>query len=391
MGTKRAYIKTLILTTLLITGLVSSCAREKGESTKKLIHSGELWLDTNGEHINAHGGGILFKDGIYYWFGEHKTEGRRGNTSQVGVGCYSSKDLVNWTNEGIALKVDTVQSSEIVQGCVIERPKVIFNNKTRKYVMWFHLELKGQGYNAAKTGVAISEHITGPYAFLESVNPNKNQWPLNYPDSLKTHHFPVEFEWWTPPFLTDINLGLFLHRDFNKGQMSRDMTLFVDDDGTAYHVHSSEDNLTIHISQLSEDYLTFTEKWIRVFPGGHNEAPAMFKHNDKYYMMTSGCTGWSPNKARLAVADSILGPWSYLENPCLGEDADKTFHSQSTFILKVQGRSNAFIYMGDRWRPRNPIDGRYVWLPFHFEDGQPRLKWLDKWSLETFKTNSNEK
>jgi hypothetical protein len=27
---------------------------------------GELWPDNNGVHINAHGGGILFHDGLYY-------------------------------------------------------------------------------------------------------------------------------------------------------------------------------------------------------------------------------------------------------------------------------------------------------------------------------------
>ena len=37
-------------------------------------------------------------------------------------------------------------------------------------------------------------------------------------------------------------------KDFEKGQMSRDMTIFVDDDGKAYHIYSSEENSTTPVS-----------------------------------------------------------------------------------------------------------------------------------------------
>lgn len=113
------------------------------------IKSGEIWPDDSGTHINAHGGGILFYDNTFYWFGEHK--GERSSNAFVGVTCYSSKDLVNWKNEGVALAVEDDPESDIVKGCVMERPKVIYNKKTGKFVMWFHLELKGHGYLAAET------------------------------------------------------------------------------------------------------------------------------------------------------------------------------------------------------------------------------------------------
>jgi beta-xylosidase len=178
--------------------------------------------------------------------------------------------------------------------------------------------------------------------------------------------------------------GLFLRRDFKEGQMARDMTVFVDDDGKAYHIHSAEENLTLHISELSDDYLSFTGKFSVLAPAGHNEAPAICKRNGKYYMITSGCTGWDPNAARSFVAASVMGPWKPLGNPCVGEGAELTFESQSTFILPVQGKKDAFIFMADRWRPRNPIDGRYVWLPLEFEGEKPVLRWQDQWSLEVF-------
>ena len=90
-----------------------------------------IWQDDQGVHINAHGGGVIFHEGSYYWFGEHKAAGRAGNRAQVGVHVYSSKDLTNWKDEGIALEVSDDPQSDIAKGSIIERPKVIYNAKTK--------------------------------------------------------------------------------------------------------------------------------------------------------------------------------------------------------------------------------------------------------------------
>ena len=351
--------------------------------SSKTIKPGELWPDNNGIHINAHGGGILFHNDIYYWFGEHKIEGKAGNKAHVGVHCYSSDDLYHWKDEGIALSVVDDTTSLIVKECIIERPKVIYNAKTKQFVMWFHHELKGMGYKAAMAGVAVSDNVTGPYTYLKSINPNQGQWPLNYADSLKTkqYNFDSLKNWgaWNQAVIK----GALLNRDFERGQMARDMTLFVDTDGTAYHIHSSEENQTLHIAELKDDYLDFSAKYTRVLEGKSNEAPAIFKNGSKYYMISSGCTGWKPNPARSAVADHPFGPWTELGNPCRGteEELKTTFHSQSTYVLPVQGAEDTFIYMGDRWTPENAIDGRYIWLPIEFENEKPVIKWYDEWSL----------
>lgn len=370
--------KILFLTTLFVLFITS-------KNKAQTIKPGELWPDNNGVHINAHGGGVLFHEGTYYWFGEHKIEGKKGNQAWVGVHCYSSQNLTDWKDEGIALPVSKDPKSPIVEGCIIERPKVIYNAATQKFVMWFHLELKGQGYTAAKTGVAVADKVTGPYTFIKAVNPNAGKWPVDYPEKLKSKIYPENLKSWSDEWIQAVKEGMLLKRDFEKGQMARDMTLFVDENGKAYHIHASEENLTLHIAELTDDYQDFSEKYIRVLPTGHNEAPSIFKHNGKYYMITSGCTGWAPNAARLLVAGSVLGEWEYVKNPCVGEDADLTFHSQSTFVLPVQGKKDAFIFMADRWNPENAIDGRYVWLPVQFdENGLPFLQWLDKWDLRFF-------
>ena len=127
--------------------------------------------------------------------------------------------------------------------------------------------------------------------------------------------------------------------------MARDMTLFVDDDGKAYHIYASEENQTLQIAELTDDYTAHSGRYVRAFVGRSMEAPAIFKHDGKYYLMMSGCTGWAPNAARSAVADSVMGEWTELGNPCVGDDADKTFHSQSTYMLPVEGSDGThYIY-----------------------------------------------
>jgi hypothetical protein len=110
-------------------------------------------------------------------------------------------------------------------------------------------------------------------------------------------------------------------------------------------------------------------------------------HEGTYFIFSSGCTGWAPNAARLASADKISGPWTAHGNPCVGTDEQKqfTFHSQSTFVLPVQGKKDAFIFMADRWKPENAIDGRYIWLPVRFnQQGVPYLEWKDRWDIGAF-------
>ncbi len=380
------YLSLVVLTSFVLMG--STCtSNAKKTSTGHgyaAFHPGEIWLDTDSVHINAHGGGILFHEGTYYWFGEHKVAGRGGNRAMVGVSCYSSSDLMNWTSCGIALPVATDTLSEITKGCVIERPKVIYNEKTGMFVMWFHLELKDQGYAAARTGLAISDKVSGPYTYVKSFRPNAGIWPMEMTNPSRDTGKYNHLKWWTPEWRKAVEEGLFVQYDFEKGQMSRDMTLFVDDDGKAYHIHSAEENLTLHISELTPDYQDFTGKWTRIFPGGHNEAPALFKRGGKYYLIASGCTGWDPNAARSFVSNSIWGPWEALGNPCIGPDSALTFQSQSTYVLPVQGKEDAYIFMADRWRPRNPIDGRYIWLPISFEDEKPVIEFNEKWDLSVF-------
>ncbi|HSI08546.1 MAG TPA: glycoside hydrolase family 43 protein [Rariglobus sp.] len=355
------------------------------------IRPGEIWRDTGGHPINAHGAGFLHHEGITYWYGEHKIDGEAGNAAHVGVRVYASRDLLNWSNEGVALAVSKDPTHELTAGCIIERPKVIFNARTARFVMWFHLEPAGAGYEGSRSGVAVADTPAGPFTYLGSLRPNAGIWPDNVPAEQRLPLSATESDRLASMELPGGPLPyypkhLLFRRDFSGGQMARDMTFFVDEDGAAYHVYSSEANGTLHISLLSEDYLRPAGRYVRVFPGGFNEAPALFKYEGRYFMITSGCSGWAPNQARVSVADSIWGPWEELGNPCLGDgwQTATTFDAQSTYVLPVPEKPGAFIFVADRWRPANASDGRYVWLPIRFRHGVPVIEWNAEWDLGIF-------
>ena len=353
--------------------------------------AGETMYDTNGNQIQAHGGQIqqFTVDGEtkWYWIGEDKTNDYR---PVGGIHVYSSDDLYNWTDEGIVLQTmenpeqfetdpyfnalygdETEEKQEEIftdldkDNCVIERPKMLYNEKNDNYVIWFHADgrtpTNDADYGKAKAGVAVSDSPTGPFKLL---------------GTYKLQHAGDNYGYdgWE-----------------NRGSV-RDMNLFKDDDGTAYVIYSSEGNETMYVAKLNEDYTYLSADpevavegvdFTRNFAGWSREAPAMFKYRDKYYVITSGCTGWSPNQAKYAVADSPLGPWTEVGDPCTDWGWETTYDTQSTCVFPVDAENGKFIYMGDRWNAGDLSESRYVWLPVEFTaEGRIALGRYENWTLD---------
>ena len=109
------------------------------------------------------GGGFIKVDSTYYWIGEDKTDG----SSFQNINCYSSTNLVEWKYEGALLS--KTSSGDLGPNRVVERPKVIYNKSTKKYVLWMHID--DSGYAEAKAGVATGDSVCGKYTYIGASKP----------------------------------------------------------------------------------------------------------------------------------------------------------------------------------------------------------------------------
>jgi len=319
----------LLVTALLVLAATGYAA--PAVAAPVTVTNGTQFRDTAGGVVHAHGGGVIKVGSYYYWFGEN----RNANNTFRAVSAYRSTDLVSWEFRGNVL---TQSSHAELNVANIERPKVIYNASTGRYVMWMHKE-NGSDYGEARAAVASSATVDGAYTWHGSFRP--------------------------------------------LGHMSRDITLF-NDNGTAYMISAARENYDLHIYRLSADYLTAATLVGNFWPGGHREAPAMFKRGSTYFLLTSGATGWNPNQARYATASNIAGPWTGWTN--VGDGT--TFSSQPTFVLPVQGsQTTSYLYLGDRWAGAwgGPVnDSQYVWLPISFPSATTMsMSWYPQVTIDT--------
>jgi Glycosyl hydrolases family 43. len=281
-----------------------------------VIRPGEVWPDADGNHIQAHGGGIIKVKNTYYWYGEQRAKDL--DPEYRYVSCYSSNDLINWKFRGNAIKM--LPPDTLGAGWILERPKVFYNAKTKKYVMYFHIDDKR--YQVAQVGVAVSDKPDRGFTFMKRFRP--------------------------------------------LGQQSRDIGQFIDDDGTAYLVFEDRPN-GFHIARLSDDYMSVEKDMTLV--KAHMEGGAIVHYKGLYYAIGSELTGWNPNPNKYATAPTLEGPWTEFKD--IAPPATKTYGSQSTMLIKVAGtKSTSVIFMGDIWKPKTQWDSRYLWMPLEIGEGK---------------------
>lgn len=297
------------------------------------VLNGTQFTDPTGEPVHAHGGGVIRVGDYYYWFGENRND---DDTFRY-VSAYRSTDLKTWEFRNHVL---TQQSDPELSAAKIERPKVMYNEATGQFVMWAHKE-NATDYSEARAAVAVSDTVDGDYDYRGSFRP------------LGEH-------------------------------MSRDITVFVDDDGTGYMVSAANENYDLHIYRLTDDYTDVAELVANPWPGGHREAPALFKRNGVYFMLTSGATGWAPNQQQYATSTDIAEGWSEMRD--VGDAT--AFDSQTAYVLPVQGtQTTTYLYLGDRWGGSfgsRVNDSRYVWLPLSFPDDRTMtMEWAPELTIDT--------
>ncbi|MGH1556608.1 family 43 glycosylhydrolase, partial [Streptomyces sp. L7] len=317
---RRAYAILLALVCALAGALVTA---GPAQSRRPDHHQRHAVHGHFGQRPAAHGGGVV---------GGTLLLVRRGPQRRQHLqvrGRLPLRDLKNWEFRNHVL---TQSSASELGTAYIERPKVIYNASTGQFVMWMHRARTASTTARRRPRVAVSSTVDGSYTYQGSFQP----------------------------------LG---------DNMSRDITTFVDTDGTAYMVSAANENYDLHIYKLTADYTAIDSLVANPWVGGHREAPALFKRNGVYFMLTSAATGWSANQQRYATATSITGPWTAFTN--VGDST--AYNSQTAYVLPVTGTSGtSYLYMGDRWerllrrhRQRLPLRLAAVDLP----RPPPRCPW----------------
>lgn len=268
----------------------------------------------------------------YYWIGENKSNG----TFFQSINCYSSTNLVEWSFVR-ALLTQKDGRGELGARRIVERPKVIYNEQNKNFVMYMHID--DEVYQEAKVGVATSKGVCDQYTYEGSFRPLDHQ--------------------------------------------SRDIGLFKDVDGKAYLMTEDRAN-GLHIHQLSSTYMKVQDK-IHTFPEAI-ESPALvyLPHIGRYIIFGSHLTGWHANDNVYSSAASLSGPWSPWKP--FAKEGSNTFNSQTSLVLPV---GDLLIYMGDRWVPDHLERSTYVWQPLEVDfvkdspDGfQVHMDNLHSWAID---------
>ena len=350
------------------------------------IKPGKFWYDNNKKRIQAHGGSIIFVDNKYYWYGENK-EGVFGSSIiddikpeiwHHGVRVYSSIDLYNWVDEGIVMISDD-KASPFYPRNIMDRPHILYNEKTKKFVMWAKCVTRclevGANFANARYYVSLADKITGPYVLSHKIE--------------------------------DVTAG--------------DFDLFIEN-GKGYYIGT--EGSIVHARELTDDYMNFTDKNSlhieKPRPPFVREAPCYFVHDGRKFIITSGTTGYFPNKTITHEIKEFHGEYEEIGPTCKGDYERTSFRSQFSSVFKHPFKKDLYIALGDRWlndlpykmevsgeemfdgyfrkeapwfrddlikayTDENTSEATYVWLPIRFDEkGNPYIEWLDDWRIEDF-------
>lgn len=276
------------------------------------IENGREWVDTEGYIVQAHGGNFLRHNGVWYLVGED-----RARTWMPDVNLYSSVDFVNWKFEKKII-ANRLSHPDLGTRRMIERPKLMYCEKTGKFVVWCHWEARD--YSASEAAVFECDSVNGDYEYVWSGRP--------------------------------------------MGTKSRDCNVFVDHDGTAYFISTTDENTNLGLFMLNDDYHQAVSKTL-LCEGQRREAPAIVHIDSTYYMISSACTGWDPNQAKLAVSRSIHVGWSRLFD--IGDRI--AYDTQASSVLTIKGTAGTvYLYVGDRWMDPTLPESKIIILPIEWRN-----------------------
>ncbi|NYI60262.1 family 43 glycosylhydrolase [Cellulomonas soli] len=347
------------------------------------ILPGQVWLDTDGNRIQAHGGSIIEVDGVFYWYGENKERTTPGSGLwHWGVRAYASTDLYNWQDRGLIIPpVLEDITSPLHPAQKMDRPHIVFNERTGQFVCWIKVMGEDDQHTQAST-VLTADSFLGPY------------------ETVRTGLRPL-------------------------GMDAGDFDLVVDPGTKKAYYYFEKVHTDLVCAELTDDYTDVSGAHTLHFPHPGppftREAPAHFERDGRHYLVTSSTTGYFPNPSEIAVADDYHGPWTVLGNPHPGDQSRTSFRSQISSVFHHPSRRDLYIALADRWLPQLPQEmpnvfdvvaamargeseprsgdggaavaaglgentavADYVWLPIRFDGDVPIIEWVDEWRVEDF-------
>lgn len=301
--------------------------------------------------------------------------------------AYSSTDLYNWEDLGLIIPpVLDDAKSPLHPAQKMDRPHIIRNEATGKYVCW--IKVMGEGaHDTQASTVLTSDSLLGPYEIVRS-----GLTPL--------------------------------------GMSAGDFDLAVDPITKRAFYFFEKVHTDLIVADLTDDYTDVTGDYTSHFPHPSppftREAPAYFERDGIHYLVTSGSTGYFPNFSEFASAPDYHGPWTVLGDAHPDDASRTSFRSQISCVFKHPHKQDLYIALADRWLPQLPDEipnvydsvaamaqgadrpemtaeqaasmgavmaagsgentsiSDYVWLPIRFDGDMPRIEWLDEWRLEDF-------
>ena len=249
----------------------------------------------------------MVHDGVVYLYTTHdEDETVRNFFTMNDWRCYSSSDMVNWTDHGAVLSYKDFEWS---RGDAWAGQCIYRNGKFYFYVP---VNQKGGG-NAI--GVAVSDSPTGP--FKDAIG---------------------------APLLT--GFGYI------------DPSVYIDDDGQAYLYWG---NPNLWYVKLNEDMISFNEEvgivlepltkegfYIRTKdvdkrPSSYEEGPWFFKRNNTYYLLYPA--GGVPEHLAYSTSDGPTGPWIYGDT-IMHVIRDRGAFTNHPGFIDYKGKSYLFYHNG---------------------------------------------
>lgn len=314
-------------------------------------------FDNLGNAVDAHDGEIAYFEGTYYLYGTSYDCGFEWNNKTApfcGFKTYSSKDMVNWKDEGFMFDAKTPlwqsRCDGKTYGCF--RPHVVYNKKSKNYVLWINVYDNVSGYR-----VFTGKSPIGPFTEVAE-----------------------------PKIAVNSNMPA-------AGLNNGDHDLFIDDDGTGYLAFTDwRTKGTIVVEQLTDDYLSGTGKVANSITSGKTEAPALFKRKGIYYITYSdpNCGYCAGTGTSYKTAKSPLGPWSEGK-----KISDNSCGGQPSFVstMKVNAET-IYLYGSDLWNnaAKNEAQANFYWAPLTFaEDGSIKpMECLSSFSMKKNKIQPSD-